>query len=217
MIPTPFTAVDYTLEAEQPVYQGFFAMHKLRLKHRRFAGGWTDTMSRELLLRGRAVGVLAYDPWQDQVVLVEQFRVGALQDQDSPWLLEMIAGMVEAGETPESVAHREAMEEAGLQLLDLQHLFTYYSSPGGTDEQILLYAAIVDARGAGGLHGLQHEHEDIRVLVLPRQQAWQQCQQGRARNAMSLIALQWLEMNHTQMQHQWQAQRPLPTTETGES
>lgn len=208
MTTPPFTADDYTLEDQQTVFKGFFAMQKLRLKHRCFAGGWTNTMSRELLLRGQAVGVLAYDPWQDQVVMIEQFRIGALQDKTSPWLLEMIAGMVETGEEPEAVAHREAAEEADLKLLALEPLFTYYSSPGGTDEQILLYCAIVDARGAGGIHGLAEENEDIRVVVLPREEALQQASSGRACNAMSLISLQWLQMNHQQLQMQWQDQQP---------
>lgn len=205
-----FSSADYSLEASEPLYQGFFSMQRLQLKYRRFAGGWAGPVKRELLLRGQAVGVLAYDPWLDQVVLVEQFRVGALQDADSPWLLEIIAGMVESGEAPAEVAHREAQEESGLALLGLQPLVSYYSSPGGTDEQIHLYAAVVDSRQASGLHGLPEEHEDIRVQVLPRTQALQEALQGRARNAMTLIALQWLEMNHATLQQQWPEQPPVP-------
>lgn len=198
-----FSSADYSLEASEPLYQGFFSMQRLQLKYRRFAGGWAGPVQRELLLRGQAVGVLAYDPWLDQVVLVEQFRIGALQDADSPWLLEIIAGMVETGEAPAEVAHREAQEESGLALLNLQPLVSYYSSPGGTDEQIHLYAAVVDSRQATGLHGLPEEHEDIRVQVMSRTQALQESLQGRARNAMTLIALQWLEMNHATLRQQW--------------
>lgn len=182
-----------------PVYQGFFSMHKLRLKHKRFAGDWTPALSRELVYRGHAVGVLAYDPWQDQVVMVEQFRIGALQNTQSPWLIELIAGLVEPGEPVEEVARREAQEEAGLQLLSLEKLFTYYSSPGGTDEQVTLFCGLVDARTAGGIHGLESENEDIRVLVKSRTEAFQEASQGRAANAMSLIGLQWLEREYPRL------------------
>jgi len=192
---------DVELVSNKPVYQGFFSMHKLRLKHRRFAGDWTSVISRELLYRGQAVGVLAYDPRLDQVVMVEQFRVGALEDPQGPWLLELIAGLVESGEPPEEVARREAMEEAGLQLGHLEKLFTYYSSPGGTDETVSLYCALVDSSGAGGLFGLVDESEDIRVVVKSREDAfWEACQ-GRAANSMSLIGLQWLQSNFRRLQN----------------
>lgn len=190
----------YQLVDQQPVYQGFFSMHKLRLKHRRFAGDWTPVMSRELLYRGQAVGVLAYDPRLDQVVMVEQFRVGALQAAEGPWLIELIAGMVGADESPEAVAHREALEEADLQLDHLEKLFTYYSSPGGTDEEVILYLGLVDSSQAGGIHGLEDENEDIRVLVMKREAAFKEACQGRAANSMSLIGLQWLQANYQRLQ-----------------
>ena len=198
----PIEPQQVELLENNPVYQGFFAMHKLRLRHQRFAGDWTPTLSRELLVRGQAVGVLAYDPWQDQVVLVEQFRVGALADPQGPWLIELIAGLVEAGETPEAVAYREAREEAGIELLKLEPIFTYYSSPGGTDEQVHLYCGLVDALGAGGIHGLAQEHEDIRVHLMSRSAAWQEATSGRAANAMSLLGLQWLQVHYSRLQQQ---------------
>ncbi|WP_245944343.1 NUDIX domain-containing protein [Marinospirillum perlucidum] len=186
---------DYQILENKPVFQGFFSMHRLRLKHRRFAGDWTPVMSRELLYRGQAVGVLAYDPHLDQVVLVEQFRVGALES-DNPWLIEVIAGLVEEGEEPQEVAVREAQEEAGLTLTGLRHLYTYYSSPGGTDEQVLLFCGLVDSSQAGGVHGLVEENEDIRVRVLAREDAFSEACRGQAGNAMTLIALQWLQSHY---------------------
>jgi len=201
MTSAPCKHPDVELVSNQPVYQGFFSMHKLRLKHRRFAGDWTPVMSRELLYRGQAVGVLAYDPRLDQVVMVEQFRVGALDDPQGPWLIELIAGLVESGEQPEEVARREAYEEAGLKVDSLEKLFTYYSSPGGTDEQVTLYCGLVDSSNAGGIHGLADENEDIRVVVKSREEAFAEACQGRAANSMSLIGLQWLQSNYSRLQH----------------
>lgn len=205
MTNTAFTKADYTLLEEQTAYQGFFSLNQLQLKHRLFTGGWTPSIERELFKRGKAVGLLAYDPWLDKVVMVEQFRVGALKDPNSPWLVEIIAGIIETGEEAEAVAHRETQEEAGLTLLHLEHLYTYYSSPGGSDEQILLYLGIVDSSQVeqGSICGLASEHEDLRVRLFTREAALVEATQGRAANAMSIIALQWLAMNHLAIKTKW--------------
>lgn len=205
MTNTAFTKADYTLLEEQTAYQGFFSLNQLQLKHRLFAGGWTPNIKRELFKRGKAVGLLAYDPWLDKVVMVEQFRVGALKDPNSPWLVEIIAGIIETGEEAEAVAHRETQEEAGLDILYLEHLYTYYSSPGGSDEQILLYLGIVDSSQVeqGSICGLASENEDLRVRLFTREAALVEATQGRAANAMSIIALQWLAMNHLAIKTKW--------------
>lgn len=205
---TAFTDKDYTLIEEQTAFQGFFSLKKLQLKHKLFAGGWSPTISRELFVRGSAVGLLAYDPWLDQVVLVEQFRIGALNDPNSPWLLEIIAGLIETNEQPEEVAQRETLEEAGLEIQHLEHLYTYYASPGGSDEQVILYMGIVDSSSVktGDIFGLASENEDLRLKVLSREDALKETQQGRAANSLSIIALQWLAINHQSVQSAWSKQ-----------
>lgn len=110
-----FDQRDVRLEQDEPLYQGFFRLHRLTLSHPRFEGGRVR-VQREIFDRGDAVCVLLYDPLADAVVLVEQFRAGALGKVDSPWLLELVAGMVEAGESAEAVARRESVEEAGVEL-----------------------------------------------------------------------------------------------------
>ncbi len=192
--------MQWTLEQDECVFQGFFSMHRLHLRHQRFDGSWTPGLQREVMYRGPAVGVLAYDPQADAVVMVEQFRPGALHHAQGPWLLELIAGMVAEGETPAAVARREAMEEAGLTLGPLTQIARYFSSPGGCDEEIILFYAPVDTQGVGGVFGLAEEQEETRVWVLPREEAWQEAQQGRAANAMSLIGLQWLQANYREQQ-----------------
>lgn len=182
------------LERER-VFQGFFAIDKISLRHRLYEGGWTQPFVRELFVRGRAAGVLLYDPEKDTVVLVEQFRVGVLSaDNQSPWALELVAGIVDAGETPQDMAAREVKEEAGLEISDAQFICEYYNSPGGSDECISLFYAEVDSAHAGGVHGLPEENEDIRVVVVPRTVAMQAISQGLINNAMAIIALQWLQI-----------------------
>jgi ADP-ribose diphosphatase len=116
------------------VFEGFFRIVRYRLRHRLFAGGTSAELVRELFERGEAAVVLPYDPVRQEVLLVEQFRVGAITRPEDPWLLEPVAGMIEPGETAAGVARREAAEEAGLELRDLVPIGSYYPSPGGSDE-----------------------------------------------------------------------------------
>ncbi|MGM0692903.1 MAG: NUDIX domain-containing protein [Pseudomonadota bacterium] len=188
----PFTVADVELTERRCLHQGFFRLEELHLRHRLFEGGWSGRVVREVHHRHDAVGVLLYDVERDSVVLVEQFRAGALDDPDSPWKVEVVAGLVERGESAAEVARRETREEAGCEVGELIPLHTYYPSPGACDERVTLFCGLVDSRGLGGVHGLDEEHEDIRVLVLPFTRAWELLQAGRLDNAMCLIAFHWL-------------------------
>lgn len=189
--------------ARQVCFQGFFRVEKYRLRHALFAGGMSETMSRELFQRGHAVAVLPYDPVADRVVLIEQFRIGALEDADGPWLTEIVAGMVDEGEAPETVARREALEECGCELTQLSHICRYYPSPGACSETIELFCGRVDASRAGGIHGLDHEHEDIRVLSAGFAEAMAWIASGRLNSAAVILALQWLALNKEKLQREW--------------
>jgi len=160
-------------------------------------------MTRELILRPRAVGVLLFDPAQQQVVLVRQIRVGMLDEGQNPWLLELVAGMVEAGEEPIEVAARESLEEANTKPQDLLQICEYYNSPGISNERITLFCGRVDATQAGGIFGLDAEHEDIEVVVLSLADALAKVASGEINNAMSIIALQWLQLNQPMLEESW--------------
>lgn len=188
----PFTRGDVELQERRCLYQGFFRLEAIHLRHRLFQGGWSESMVREVHQRHDAVGVLLYDPERDAVVLVEQFRAGAIDDPVSPWKLEAVAGLVERGESVADVARRESREEAGCEVGELIELHTYYPSPGACNERVTLLCGLVDSRGVGGVHGLDEEHEDIRVHVLSFARAWELLQAGRLDNAMCLIAFHWL-------------------------
>lgn len=191
---TPFTSTDVEIQSETTVYDGFFQVKQLTLKHRVFAGGWSGLMQRELFSRRPVGAVLPYDPIRDEVVLIQQFRVGCL-NQQNPWLLELVAGITEPDESVEDMIHREAQEEAGIELLELRKLFQYWVSPGGSSENLTLYCGRVDATLAGGIHGLADEHEDIKVITLSAQEAIDAIKTGAINNAATIIALQWLAMN----------------------
>jgi ADP-ribose pyrophosphatase len=197
--------MDYRFELidRMVVYDGFFRLDSCRLRHRMFNGAWSPEIQRECLERGHAVAVLLYDAERDQVILLEQFRVGALDFPGGPWLLEVVAGMIGAGETDEDVARREAVEEAGCDIGNLVPICRFLVSPGGTSESITLFCGQVDSRGVGGIHGLSAEHEDIRVEVVSRTEAFEMVRSGRINNATPIIALQWLELNYRRLQDEW--------------
>ncbi|AOU98062.1 ADP-ribose diphosphatase [Acidihalobacter yilgarnensis] len=184
-------------------FKGFYELVRYRVRHALFAGGMGKPITRELMVRGRAAAVLPYDPITDQVMLVEQFRIGAIDSPHGPWLVEIIAGLVEAGEQAEAVVRREALEEAGCALQEILPICEYYSSPGGSTERVSLFAARMESRGQGGIFGLADEGEDIRAFLVPADEAIDQMQRGLIDNAMSIIALQWLMLNREQLRANW--------------
>jgi ADP-ribose pyrophosphatase len=184
-------------------YKGFFEIVSYRFRHRLFAGGWSGEIQREVFERGLAVGVLPYDPAADAVVLIEQFRIGALVARMAPWQTEIVAGIIEEGEKIEDVARREAEEEAGAAVGELIPIFRYLVSPGGASESVQLYCGRVDSRGLGGFHGLADENEDIRVWVQSADDALAALDAGKIGNAVTIIALQWLALNRERLRTLW--------------
>ncbi|CAG8864060.1 ADP-ribose pyrophosphatase [Pseudomonas fluorescens] len=195
------TAVEIVERAN--CFQGFYKLDRVHLRHELFAGGMGREISRELFVRHDAVCVLPYDAQRDEVVLIEQFRVGALGKVENPWLIELVAGLIDKDEQPEEVAHREAQEEAGLAIAALWPMTRYFPSPGGSDEFVHLYLGRCSSEGAGGLHGLEEEGEDIRVRVWPFEDALQAVRDGRIANAATIIALQWLALNRAEVRGLW--------------
>jgi len=198
-----FGARDVRLLDDQIVWSGHFSMRRLTLQHRRFAGGWSDPVVREVFERGDAVAVLPYDPATDSLVMIEQFRPGALRGDDSPWMLELIAGVVEVGERDEDVVHREAMEEAACELSDLVPIATVFPSAGACTEQVRLFCGRVNKAAIGGLHGVQEEGEDILVHAVARTDALQMLAENRIPNGHTLIALQWLHIHGAALRERW--------------
>jgi len=202
--PVDSAELRYEISERKVVYDGFFRLESYRLKHTLFEGGWSRELYRELLERGHAAAVLPYDPLLDSVVLIEQFRIGALNAPNGPWLLEIVAGMIEPGESAEEVVVREAEEEAGCQIEALEPICEYLVSPGGASEIISLFCGRVDASNIGGIHGLDHEGEDIRATVVSVDEALELLAKGKIDSASPIIALQWLALNRDSLKERWQ-------------
>ncbi|MGQ4864172.1 ADP-ribose diphosphatase [Enterobacter kobei] len=198
-----FAKNDVEIIARETLYSGFFSMELYRFRHRLFNGEMSGEIRREIFERGHAAVLLPFDPVRDEVVLVEQIRIAAYDVSESPWLLEMVAGMIEEGETVEDVARREALEEAGLVVGRTKPVLSYLASPGGTSERLSIMVGEVDATTAEGIHGLADENEDIRVHVVSREQAYQWVEEGKIDNAASVIALQWLQLHYQTLRNEW--------------
>ncbi|KGJ95537.1 NUDIX domain-containing protein [Colwellia psychrerythraea] len=181
-------------------YHGFFKMNEYSLQHKLFSGEQSQVFTREVFERGDAVVVMPYDARRDTVLLIEQFRAGAIRGEDSPWLLEFIAGMFDDNESPVEVAIREAKEETDLTLSaeNLVPIMEYLSSPGGMSERIHLYLAHFDSELVieGATHGLPEENEDILLHLVSRTHAMELLSQGKITNAATIIGLQWLALNY---------------------
>ena len=194
---------DVKILAEDTVFKGFFEMKRVQVQHKLFDGSWSRILSREMFERGHAVAVLPYDPNTREFVLIEQFRLGAMATCDTPWLYEVIAGMIEPNEDIDEVCHRESFEEAGILLTGLQKVLSYLSSPGGTTERLHIFMAKTDTTLAKGVHGLESESEDIMVHRVKESDAREWLDNGKIDNAAAIIALQWFFLNKRKLLKSW--------------
>ncbi len=187
----------------ETVYDGFLQMKKYRLRHSLFAGGMSPVLIRERVESFQAASVLLYDPQRDQVALIEQFRIGAIGVAKGAWVLETIGGILEGDENPIDVAIREVQEEAGYAVTDLIEICKFMVSPGFTTESITLFCGRVDVAKVGGIHGIDDEGEDIRVVVLPADEAIDSLYGGRINSTSIIIAIQWLALNRARLRKEW--------------
>ena len=194
------SAPDYEIRSQDTPFRGFFRVDRYRLRHRRYAGDWTPEIEREIFVRGHAAGIFPYDPRLDRILVVEQFRLAAaLAGRPSHRTLEVPAGIIPEGYDPEEVARRELKEETGLEASALIPLYTFMPSPGGATETVWLYAALVDLAGIGGHAGVAAEHEDIRIVVMETEEAFARMRRGEIDNAITLLSLQWLQLNRERL------------------
>lgn len=190
-----FDDSDVKILKQQIVFQGHFKIEQWKVQFRLFNGGWSQPRLREVFERGEAVGVLLFDANSDQLVLIEQFRVGIVNKAKNPWLMEIVAGVIKEDESLEQVARRETQEESGLEITNLFPIYQYWVSPGGSSERMYLFCGQIDAKLARGIHGVAEEGEDIRLHVLSLKSAFDLLNSGKINNSSTIIALQWLQLN----------------------
>ena len=190
---------------KQAAFSGYFRIDRFRLRFPLYEGGMSREVVREVLERGRVAAVLLVDPDRDAVVLIEQFRPGPYAAGDQPWLIEVVAGVIEGAESAEEMARREAKEEANCDIMELLPVMRFFTSPGASTESITLFCGRVDSTNAGGVHGLEEEGEDIRIMVVSVNEALSLLHEGKIVNAKTIIALQWLASNYDSVKKRWLA------------
>lgn len=195
---------DVTLESREPLHDGFFQMDHFHLRHRLFEGGWSPSLSREIMLRNPVAAVIPYDPITDKVVLIEQFRGGMFAAGDkTPWSIEIVAGIIEKDESAETMARRETLEETGCTIGRLEQIMEFYPSPGGCSEHVTVFCGEVSTEGVGGIHGVASEGEDIRVFSESTDAALTMIQSGEINNSIGVIGVQWLVLNRDDLRKRW--------------
>lgn len=195
-----YDKTDVTISAVETKYQGFFKLNEYQLTHKLFSQKQSNAFTREIFERGDAVVIMLYDPDKDTLLLLEQFRPGVLRANETPWMLEFVAGMFNENESPIDVAVRESKEEANIEVNpeSIKLIMKYFSSPGAMSEQIYLYWATFDSSKvlSGSVYGLADENEDIMLHLVSRIDALALLTEGKISNAATVIGLQWLAINY---------------------
>lgn len=191
-----YNSDEVKIQSREYLFRGFIQVEKVSLQHRLFnQTEYTPVIQRELIHRPEAAGVLIYDDAQQKFALIEQFRVGAMDDSDSAWQLEIIAGVLDGDESPESCIRRESLEESGCEIDKLQHLFSFYPSAGACSELFHLYSAQANLPEQGGIFGMHDEGENIQLHLIDYSEINNLFSNGRLRNAPVIMALQWLQQH----------------------
>lgn len=199
------TEKDVEISNRAVLHDGFCHIERYEMRHKLFKGGWTPTYIRELMIKPRVAAALPYDPGRNKVVLIEQFRVGALGKNTTPWLIEIVAGIMDQvhEESYEELIRREMREEACLDIEVLLPVCDYLVTPGCSTEKVKLFCAKIDSTKAPKFCGLLSEYEDIKVHVVEAQEAFAAVRSGQINNAAAIIALQWLELNLESVNKKW--------------
>jgi ADP-ribose pyrophosphatase len=186
---------DARINYKELLLDSFCHIERYCMQHKFFDDTWSQEYTRDIMIKPTVAAAIAYDPKKATVVLIEQFRVGALNNNTSPWLIEIVAGIMDKAENHEELIRREMLEETGLEIEKLIPIYDYLVTPGCSTEKVKLFCAYVDSTRAQPFCGLKEEHEDIKVHVVSAQEAFAAVRSGQINNSAAIIALQWLELN----------------------
>ncbi len=207
-LPPLLSSPDVHIDEQETVWNGRFALQRIGFRQRRFDGTMSGPRNWELLRRGTAAAVLPYDPVADMVVTIEQFRLPAYAAGLPPVMVELAAGLTDGSESPEATIRREAVEEMGLELGEMERIGDFLLTPGGCDELCTLFAGRVRLGEVGpdgllGAHGLASEQEDIRVRALPASHVIEQAIAGAYPNSVATIGLLWFAARRDWLRERW--------------
>lgn len=183
-----------SIEQKRYIFEDVFKLEEAHLRFEKFNGEMSNVVRRISLERGESVAVIIFNLTTNKIILISQFRYPSYQNGHG-WLIETIAGVVDSGETPEETARREVQEETGLNISTLEHISTFYPSPGGSSERIHLFYSEVSGENAKykGTGGLVSEGEDIKAEELSLEEALNKIKSGEIMDAKTIVGIYWLE------------------------
>ena len=186
---------NFKVTNKKNLYDGFFKMNEVSLKYKKYDGSWSNEIKRELFGGAQVSAVLPYDPIKKEIVLIQQFRPGTISRNTNNYLKEIVAGIIDPGESPEIAAKRECLEETGYKIKKLTSIQGYYPAPGSSESFYHLFLGEVDSKNGKKIMGLDTENEDILVESFNINQVKKMMQSGELINGLSLIAIQWFFLN----------------------
>lgn len=173
------------------LYDGFFKMNEVTLKYRKYDGNWSNNIKRELFGGAQVAAVLPYDPMSKEIILIQQFRPGTISKEIDHYLDEIVAGIIDEGESPEIAAKRECVEETGCEVKKLIPIQGYFPAPGSSESFYHLFLGEVKSFKGSKIQGLENENEDIFVKCFKINEVRKKMEDGKILNGLTLIALQW--------------------------
>ena len=186
---------NFKVTNKKNLYDGFFKMNEISLKYKKYDGSWSNEIKRELFGGAQVSAVLPYDPIKKKIVLIQQFRPGTISKNTNNYLNEIVAGIIDPGESPEIAAKRECLEETGYKIKKLTPIQGYFPAPGSSESFYHLFLGEVDSKNGKKIMGLYKENEDILVKSFDINQVKKMMQEGKFVNGLTLIAIQWFFLN----------------------
>ena len=186
----------YKIINKKNLYSGFFSLNKYEFIHEKHNGEWTSAVEREIFSGAHVSTLLPYDPIKKEIILIQQFRAGALSRYDENYLLEIVAGIVDEGENPEQTAIRECFEETGCEVKQIHPVQSYFPAPGSSESYYHLYLGEIQAFDGERIKGLEKENEDILVKSFKIDEVRQMLKEKKIMNGLTLIALQWFFLEY---------------------
>jgi ADP-ribose pyrophosphatase len=183
-----------SIEQKKYILEDVFKVEEAYLRYEKFNGEMSGTVRRISLERGDSVSILIYNTITNNIILISQFRYPSYKSGHG-WLIETIAGIVDSNETPEEAARREVEEETGLEITKLEHITTFFPSPGGSSERIFLYYSEVsmDPDSYEKTGGLLCEGEDIKSYEITLEVALEKIKSGEIMDAKTILGIYWLQ------------------------
>ena len=185
----------FKILSKKNLYDGFFKMNEVKIKYRKYDGNWSNEVTRELFGGAQVSAVLPYDPIKNEIILLQQFRAGTISKKYDNYLFEIVAGIIDKGETPEQAAIRECLEETGCHVKKLTPIQSYFPAPGSSESFYHLFLGEIKTFEGTRIMGIESENEDIKVESFDVDEVKEKLNNKEILNGLTLIALQWFFLN----------------------